>query len=144
MSIQIGQLRTQLKSVISNLVTSTTVAVVYDYYEPNISAYPAIVFDITSNTDAFFTNKENIIKIVFTAYILVAIQGQNIETAKDTLDTVTDTLITELRKESNLTLGGYVDWVTPAVGPRSQVETTNGQVYSQQLDITVNATGFVN
>ncbi len=142
--LNIGTLRTNLKSVISNLVSSTTIAVVYDYYEPNISAYPAIVFDITSNTDAFFTNKENIIKIVFTAYVLVAIEGRTIETAKDTLDTVTDTLITELRKESNLTLGGYADWVTPAVGARSQIETPNGNVYSQQLDITVNATGFVN
>lgn len=144
MSLNIGTIRTQLKSVIQNLVTSTTIAVVYDYYEPNVSGYPAVLFDITSNSDAFFTNKENMIKIVFTAYILVAIQGQNIETAKDTLDTVTDSLITELRKQTNLTLGGYADWVTPAVGARSEIETPNGQVYSQQLDITVNATGFVN
>lgn len=144
MSIQISQLRSQVKSVISNLVTSTQIAVVYDYYEPNVSGYPAIVFDITSNTDAFFTNKENIIKIVFSAYILVEIANEGIEQAKSTLDTVTDALIVELRKQSNLTLGGYADWITPAVGARQQIETPNGNAYSQQLDITVNATGLVN
>ena len=144
MSIQISQLRTNLKSVISNLVTSTQIAVVYDYYEPEVSGYPAIVFDITSNTDSFFTNKENLIKIVFTSYILVEVQGKNIETAKTILDNVTDSLIVELRKETNLTLNGYADWITPAVGARTQMETPQGQVYSQQLDITVNATGFVN
>ncbi len=142
--LNISTIRTQLKSVISNLVTSTQVAVVYDYYEPNVSGYPAVVFDITSNTDAFFTNKENMIKIVFSAYILVEIANDGIKDAKDKLDTVTDALIVELRKQDNLTLGGYADWITPAVGARQQIETPNGNAYSQQLDITVNATGLVN
>lgn len=142
--LNISTIRSELKSLISNLVTSTQIAVVYDYYEPNVSGYPAVVFDITSNTDSFFTNKENLIKIVFTAYILVEIPNQQLESAKDALDSVTDALIVELRKENNLTLGGYADWVSPAVGARQQVETPSGQAFSQQLDITINATGLVN
>jgi hypothetical protein len=84
------------------------------------------------------------IKIVFSAYILVEIANDGIRDAKDKLDNVTDALIVELRKQSNLTLGGYADWITPAVGARQQIETPNGNAYSQQLDITVNATGLVN
>jgi hypothetical protein len=49
--ISISTIRTNLKSVISNLVTGSTVSVVYDYFEPNVSGFPAIVFDITNNND---------------------------------------------------------------------------------------------
>lgn len=136
--IQLSTIRTNLKAVMSNLVTSSTVAYVYDFYQPNIQGYPAIIFDITNNTDGFLTNKENLLKITYTAYILVEIFQNQIEDATDLLDTVTDALIVELRKESNLSLSGAVDWVSPAIGPRQQVETPNGQAFSQQLDIVIN------
>jgi len=142
--MSLTNIRSQLKTVITNLVSSTQIAIVYDYYEPNVSGYPAVVFDISSNTDSFFTNKENMIKTVFTAYIIVEIPNDGINDAKNKLDIVTDALITELRKESNLTLGGYADWISPAVGARQQTDTPSGQAFVQQLDITVNTTGLVN
>lgn len=141
--MQISTIRTNLKGVISNLVTSTTVSCVYDYYEPNVSGYPAVIFDITDNTDAFLTNKENILKITFTAYILVEIFQNGLNDAKNLLDSVTDTLITELRKESNMSLSGAVDWISPTVGPRSQIETPNGQAFVQQLNIIINVSALV-
>lgn len=136
--IQVATIRTNLKGVISNLVTSSTISVVYDYYEPNPSGYPAVVFDITNNSDSFLTNQENLLKITFTAYILVEIFNKDIEGATDLLDNVTDKLITELRKEDNLSLSGAVDWISPVIGPRDQIETPNGQAFSQQLDIEIN------
>jgi hypothetical protein len=136
--ISIGTIRTNLKGVVSNLVTASVVSVVYDFFKPDVSGYPAVVFDITNNSDAFLTNKENLLKITFSAYILVEIYNNGIEDATRLLDTVTDALIVELRKESNLSLSGSVDWISPAIGPRTQIETPNGQAFSQQLDITIN------
>lgn len=143
MPISIGTIRTNLKGVISNLVSSSVVSVVYDYYQPNVSGYPAVVFDITNNSDAFLTNKENMLRITFSAYVLVEIRQNGIEDATDLLDTVTDALIVELRKESNMSLSGEVDWISPTVGPRQQVETPNGMAFSQQLDIIVNVADTV-
>jgi hypothetical protein len=37
-----------------------------------------------------------------------------------------------------MTLGGTVDWVSPAIGPRSQIETPRGMAFSQQLNIVTN------
>jgi hypothetical protein len=138
MSISIGTIRSNLKTVISNLVTSTTVAVVYDYFEPSVSGYPVIMFDITNNTDEYLTNKENLLKITFSAYILVEIFQNEVEDATRLLDTVTDALIVELRKEANISLSGAVDWISPVVGPRQQVETPRGMAFQQQLDIVLN------
>jgi hypothetical protein len=143
MSISIQTIRTNLKSVISNLVTSSTVSVVYDYYEPDVSGYPAIAFDISNQTDAFLTNRENLLKITFTAYVLVEVYQKQIEQATDLLDTVTDSLITELRKEANLTLSGAIDWISPVVGPRTQTETPRGQAFMQQLDIICNVADVI-
>jgi hypothetical protein len=136
--ISISTIRSNLKTVISNLVTSTTVSVVYDYFEPNVSGYPAIVFDITNNTDDYLTNKENLLKITFSAYIIVEIFENGVEDATKLLDTVTDALIVELRDEDNLSLSGAVDWISPVVGPRQQVETPRGMAFQQQLDIVLN------
>jgi hypothetical protein len=138
MAISIQTIRTNLKTVVSNLVTSTTVSVVYDYFEPNISNYPAIVFDITNNTDDYLTNKENLLKITFSAYIIVEIFENGVEDATRLLDTVTDALIVELRDEDNISLSGAVDWISPVVGPRGQVETPRGMAFQQQLDIVLN------
>lgn len=141
--IAISTIRTNLKGVISNLVTSSTVSVVYDYYEPDVSGYPAIVFDISGQSDSFLTNRENLLKITFTAYLVVEIYKNDIEGATDLLDTVTDALIVEIRKESNLSLSGTVDWISPAIGPRLQVETPRGQAFQQQLDIVVNVADII-
>lgn len=137
-NINIGTIRTNLKGVLQNLVTNTVVAVVYDYYEPDVSGYPAIVFDITDNKDSFLTNQENLLKMTFTAYILVEIISKNISQATSILDTVTDEAIELLVAESNLSLGGTVDWISPVIGPRTQIETPNGQAFMQELNIELN------
>ncbi len=136
--ISIQDIRSNLKTVVSNLVTGTTVSVVYDYFEPNVSGYPAIIFDITNNTDDYLTNRENLLKITFSAYILVEIFQNGVEDATRLLDTVTDALIVELRKEENISLSGTVDWISPVVGPRQQVQTTRGMAFEQRLDIVLN------
>jgi len=141
--IEISTIRTNLKAVISNLVTSSIVSVVYDYDEPNLASYPAIVFDISNNTDSFLTNKENLLKITFTAFIVVEIFNKNLSQATYLLDDVTDKLIVELRKESNLSLSGAVDWISPTVGPRNQIETPTGMGFVQQLDININVSDLI-
>lgn len=138
MSISIGTIRQNLKTVVSNLITGSTVSVVYDWFEPNVSGYPAIVFDITNNDDNYLTNKENLLKITFSAYIIVEIYENGVEDATRLLDTVTNALIVELRKESNISLSGAVDWISPVVGSREQVPTQNGMAFQQRLDIVLN------
>jgi hypothetical protein len=116
---------------------------VYDYFEPNVSGYPAIVFDITNNTDDYLTNKENLLKITFSAYVIVEIFENGVEDATRLLDTVTDALILELRDEDNISLSGAVDWISPVVGPRQQVVTSSGMAFQQQLDIVLNVADII-
>lgn len=137
-TLNLQNIRAQLKVVMSQLVTDAKVSVIYDYYEPNLSGYPAIIFDITNNADSFLTNTENLVRITFSAYVIVEIKSDGQNEAKNILDDVTDSLIIELRKDSNLSLNGTVDWVEPAIGPRERIETPNGQAFSQQLDIITN------
>jgi hypothetical protein len=56
---------------------------------------------------------------------------------------VTDSLITELRKESNMTLSGAIDWISPVIGAREQIETPRGQAFKQQLDIVCNVASVI-
>lgn len=132
--INISTIRTNLKGVISNLVTSSTVSMVKDYYESNIT-YPAIVFDISDNRDDYLTTTENLLQITFTAYVIVEIFQNGVEDATRLLDNVSDLLITELRKSANISLSGAIDWMKPTVGPRQQIETPNGMGFQQQIDI---------
>ena len=141
--LNIQNIRAGLNAVIAQLVTDEKIVVVYDYYEPNPSGYPVIMFDITNNADSFLTDNENLVSITFTAYILVEVFTEGIDASKDILDDVTDSLLAELRSAGNLSLGGTVDWITPAIGPRDQIETPSGQAFSQQLDIVANVASSI-
>lgn len=141
--MNLATIRSNLKGIMQNLVTSTTVAVVYDYYESNPTGYPAIVFDITDNSDSFLTTSENLMVVTFTAYVLVEVLNKNVEQATDILDTVTDALIDIVSDKDNITLSGEADWISPTVGPRNQIETPNGQAFMQELSIKVNTSRVV-
>lgn len=143
MSINISTIRANLKGVMQNLVTGGTAVAVYDYYEANPDGYPSIVFDITDNSDAFLTNQENLLAITFTAYVIVEVYNKNVEQATDILDSVTDALLDELSDQTNMSLSGAADWISPVIGPRNQIATPSGQGFMQQLDIKVNVSRVV-
>lgn len=128
-------IRANLKSLLTNV---TGISKVYDYYNPNIEGYPAIVFDITAEDGSMLDDSNNLRVITFMAYIYVEIpvNGQNAE--KNSLDTITAAVINAVELKSNDTLSGAVDWVMPTMGRRQQIETDAGMVFMQELQIKCN------
>lgn len=134
MTYDIATIRSNLKTL---LQTVTQIANVYDYLNPNVEGYPAIIFDVSNNRSDMLTDTENLRTVTFTVYILqeIAVQGQ--QSAIDLLDAATNAVVTALEKITNMSLSGSVDWVMPTVGPREQVSSPNGALFSQRLDIEV-------
>jgi hypothetical protein len=132
MTYDIATIRTNIKTL---LQTVTQFSFVYDYLNPNIEGYPAIVFDMTNNESEMLTDTENLRTITFTVYLLTEIGVKGQQGAIDILDVATNNAITALEKITNMSLSGSVDWIMPTVGPREQIAGPNGALFSQRLDI---------
>lgn len=128
----LSTIRANLKTL---LQTVTQISFVYDYLNPNIEGYPAIIFDVSNNNSEMLTDTENLRTITFSVYILceIAVDGQ--AGARNLLDVATNSVVTALEKITNMSLSGSVDWMMPTVGPREQIATPNGNAFSQRLDI---------
>lgn len=140
MSYDLGTIRANLKTL---LQTVTEIAYVYDYNNPSVEGYPAIIFDITENQSEMLTDTENIRTITFTAYILCETSIKTYAQAKDILDTATKQVITALEKITNMTLSSSVDWIVPTVGGRTEFNTPEGSVLSQELKIQAKVTSSI-
>lgn len=134
MAYNLVTIRANLKTL---LQTVTEIAYVYDFNNPNVEGYPAIVFDISNNESEMLTDAENIRTITFSVYILAEITVKGQSAAKTILDTATKKVVEALEDIDNLTLSGAVDWLMPTVGPREQFNSPEGAVFSQRLDVQV-------
>lgn len=138
MSYNIATIRANLKTLLQT-VTEIDDANIYDYAEPNISGYPAIVFDIAEQDDEWKTNKDVLRTILFRVYILAEVGIAGLDDAKGILDGATKAVVEALESAANQTLSGAVDWMMPTTGPRSQIQGPSGNLLSQQLDVRVKA-----
>lgn len=140
MAYDLTTIRANIKTL---LQTVTEIAYVYDYNNPNVEGYPAIIFDITNSESEFLTDTENLRTITFTIYILaeIPVKGQNL--SKTILDTATKQVVTALEDIDNISLSGAVDWIMPAVGSRTQFTTPEGSVLSQELQIKVKVSSSI-
>lgn len=136
MSYNIATIRANLKTLLG---TVTEIQNVYDYAEPEIAGYPAIVFDIAEQDDEWKTSQDVLRTITFRVWILTELTVAGLETAKDILDAATKTVVEALEDADNQTLSGAVDWIVPTTGPRSQIQGPSGNLLSQQLDVRVKA-----
>ena len=134
MSYNLETLRANLKTL---LVAVTEIQNVYDYAEPEIAGYPAIIFDIVEKDDEWKTNTDVLRTITFRVWILIETKVGGLETAKDRLDRATKTVVEALEDADNQTLSGACDWILPTAGTRSQIQGPNGNLLSQTLDVRV-------
>lgn len=140
MAYNLSTIRANLKTL---LQTVTQVAFVYDYMNPNVEGYPAIIFDITNNESEMLTNTDNLRTITFSVYLLAEIPVNGQSEAKRILDVATKNVVEALEDIDNLTLSASVDWVMPTVGPREQISTPEGMVFSQRLDVQVKVSSSI-
>lgn len=128
-------IRAQIKTL---LQTATKIANVYDYNNPSIDGYPAIVFDITNEDSSMLDDTNNLRVITFTVYIMSEVKVIGLDGATTLLDNATKEIVNIIEKRDNDTLSNTVDWVIPAVGSRTQIQSPEGLLIYQQLDIRVN------
>lgn len=140
MAYNLATIRANLKTL---LQTVTQISFVYDFFQPTVEGYPAIIFDITNNESEMLTDAENLRTITFSVYILAEIKTATLTGAKDLLDAATKAVVEALEDIDNLTLTNSVDWIMPTVGPREQSQTPEGAVLSQRLDIQVKVSSSI-
>jgi len=75
---------------------------------------------------------------MFTVFIVILVETEikGLSAATAILDTVADKVVSAF--ENDFTLTGTVDWCNPVNGPRDELETPQGLVVSQQLNLKCN------
>ena len=127
--------RTQLKTL---LQTVNELSVVYDYRNPTITGYPAVIFDMTNEEGTMLDDTSNVRVITFTLWIICELPVKGEELAKTILDNATKAVINVLEDKDNDTLGGTVDWVMPVMGQRAEVASPEGNTIYQELRVRCN------
>ena len=136
----IGALRAALKALLSSV---SSVDVVYDFPQPSLAGYPAIVFDL-DNEDANMLDDANNTRILtFRIWLICEIPENGLQAAKDLLDSVTKDVINVLEKVSNQTLSGNCDWMIPVIGKRAQSLSTQGNFFYQELMLKINVVSSI-
>jgi len=111
----------------------TEFAFVQDFHETDLTGFPAVTFDIASETGTFLTNKENQRKLVFNIIIYQEITSAGLNKAKRIVDERSLQVIDAFAND--FSLGGEVDFCTPLAGQRGQFDAGHGKVFFQQLDL---------
>jgi hypothetical protein len=127
-----GAISSKLTSILANK------ARVYSYYESNPAQYPAVIMDISSSSNDFLSNVENMASITFQIIILVDQSDQNglsESEATSTLDNLIDIITYEVEKDYSL--GGVVDYCIPTVGRREILTIPNGVAKAQYINLTI-------
>ena len=128
----IASIRAQVKTL---LQTATEIANVYDYANPIIAGFPAIIFDVVSEESTMLDEVTNLRVVTFQIWILQEISVLGEQAAKDNLDISVKSIVNLLEKTTNDTLGNTVDWTMPVSGSRKHIQTPQGPSYAQELTL---------
>lgn len=128
-------IRAQIKTL---LQTATEIQNVYDYNNPNIDGYPAIIFDITDEENNMLDDTNNMRVITFTIYVIAEIKTIGLDAATTLLDNAAKSITNLVEKRSNYSLSNTVDWVTPVMGRRVQSASPEGNFISQEMKLRCN------
>ncbi len=133
-----------IRANIKTLLTAVTgISYCYDYYNANIEGYPAIIFDVTNEEASMLDDSNNLRVITFSIYIYSEVQISSQTTSRGKLDTIVASVINALELKTNDTLSGAVDWLMPVIGRRQEIETTQGLVYMQELQLKCNVASSI-
>lgn len=132
-TFDIAAVRAALKTL---LQTATEVANVYDYANPDIAGYPAIIFDVNNENSEMLDDVSNLRTMTFMIWVMQEITVKGEQAAKDQLDVVVKSVVNILEAKANDTLSGTVDWIMPSVGKRAHVATPQGAAFVQELTLS--------
>jgi hypothetical protein len=130
-------------ALLTLLQTSTKVAFFYDYRNPTIEGYPAIIFDVTNEEGSMLDSINNLRVITFTLWVVTEVKVAGQEAAKDILDAAVKEVINILELKANAELGGTVDWTMPVIGKREEVQSPEGLVMFQEIILKCNIASFI-
>lgn len=133
-TFDIAATRTQLKTL---LQTVSGIAFVYDYSNPNIAGFPAVIFDVTNEEAEMLDDSNNLRAITFSIYVLQEITVAGEQTAKAMLDVAAKSVFDTLEKKVNDSLSNTVDWVMPINGRRMHTQTPSGAAFMQEIQLKV-------
>lgn len=136
----IGAIRAALKTLID---TVASVGVVYDYLAPQITSYPAVIFDLDNEDAQMLDDANNTRTLTFKLWVVCEIPVDGLTAAKDLLDSVTKDVVNILEKVSNQTLSGTCDWMIPVIGKREQTNSPEGNFFYQELLLKVNVVSTI-
>lgn len=129
-TFDINAARSALKTLLQG---ATEIANVYDYSNPNVAGYPAIIFDVSNEESEMLDDANNLRTIQFTIWILQEITVKGEQAAKDVLDAAVKSVVNILEAKANETLSGTVDWIMPVMGRRSHTPTPQGAAFMQEV-----------
>jgi hypothetical protein len=138
-------IKNKLKSILE--IPGNQKAKVFDYMESSPDQWPAVVFDISSEENEFFSNVENKQKTTFKILLMINlssadnINGFTESQATYKLDELVDLIITTF--ETDYSLNNNVDYSFPVVGNRATVETNKGLAKMQVINLTTIQTRFI-
>lgn len=133
-SYSIGAVRSGIASVL-NAVSS--LKVVYDYPNPEIQGYPAAIFVFDSEKATMLDDASNQRVLSFKIWIACEVAVNGLTAADALLDGVSTDVIDALESISNQSLGGACDWMIPVQGSRQQVNSPEGNMLFQELNLDV-------
>lgn len=136
----IGAIRAALKALIT---TVSSVQVVFDYMNPTLTGYPAVIFDLDNEDAQMLDDANNTRTLTFKVWVVCEIPENGLVAAKDLLDSVTKDVVNVLEKLSNQTLSGNCDWMIPVIGKRDQTNSPEGNFYYQELLLKVNVVSSI-
>lgn len=136
----IAAIRAALKTL---LATVTSVQVVFDYLAPQITGYPAIIFDLNNEDAQMLDDANNTRVLTFQIWIICEIPAEGLTGAKDLLDSTTADVVNVLEKLGNQTLSGTADWLIPVIGKREQSNSPEGNFFYQELLLKVNVVSSI-
>ncbi len=140
MAYDIANIRAALKTLIQ---TVTKVSFVYDYSNPIIEGYPAVIFDMTNEDSSMLDDNNNLRTLTFTIWLAQETKVQGQVAAKGLLDAAAKDLINALELRSNDSLSSNVDWIMPSVGQRTQAESPQGLIMYQELILRANISSSI-
>lgn len=111
---------------------------VYDFAQPTIEGYPAIIFELTQEDGTMLDDITNTRVMTFDVWVACEIPVNGIADATALLDSTTKDVINVLEKRDNQTLSGACDWMMPVIGKREQIGSPEGNFLYQQLQLKVN------
>jgi len=133
-----ASIRTKIKA---KLITIASLAFVADTFEDNLDGFPAAIFDVSDSENDFLTNADNSRIYTFTILVFVPFDQdatlggpKTNKEATDILDAVADDIVDAF--ESDIDLGGEVDWCLPFTGSRDEVDSPQGHMLMQELIIS--------